>query len=74
MFCTLWCIALAHLFTSMGTGEPGVPLKDRGLVCKEFFPLGVPYVAQQFANLTSNHEDVGAIPDLAQWVGDLVLP
>ena len=29
---------------------------------------------QWVKNLTSNHEDVGLIPDLAQWVEDLALP
>ena len=30
--------------------------------------LGVPVVAQQGKNLTSNLEDVGSIPGLTQWV------
>lgn len=34
----------------------------------------VPIVAQQVPNLTSIHEDVGMIPNLTQWVRDLVLP
>ena len=36
------------------------------------FP-GVPVVAQGLTNLTRNHEVVGSIPGLVQWVKDLVL-
>ena len=34
---------------------------------------GVPVMAHQSANLTSIHEDADLIPDIAQWVKDLVL-
>ena len=35
---------------------------------------GIPFVAQPIMNLTGIYEDVGSIPGLAQWVGDLILP
>ena len=35
--------------------------------------LGVPFVAQQLINLTRIHEDVGLIPGLTHWAGDLAL-
>ena len=34
---------------------------------------GVSVVAQQVTNPTGIHEDVGSIPDLAQWVKDPLL-
>ena len=35
--------------------------------------LGVPVVAQWLTNPTGNHEVVGLIPALAQWVNDPAL-
>ena len=40
---------------------------------KKYF-IGVPIVAQWLTNLTRNHEVVGSIPALVQWVDDPVLP
>ena len=36
--------------------------------------LGVPVVEQWLTNPTRNHEVVGLIPALAQWVNNLALP
>ena len=36
--------------------------------------FGVPVVAQRVTNPTSIHEDVGAVPGLAQCLKDLALP
>ena len=35
---------------------------------------GVPIVADPVMNPTSIHKDVGSIPGLAQWVGNLAWP
>ena len=51
-------------------------ISDKGLIPKiyeELIQLGVPILAQWVTNLTSSQEDVGSIPDLAQWVGDVAL-
>ena len=36
--------------------------------------IGVPVVAQWLMNPTRNHEVVGWVPALAQWVNDPALP
>ena len=42
-------------------------------VCQESV-VGVPVVAQWLMNPTRNHEVVGSIPGLTQWVKDPTLP
>ena len=45
---------------------PRTPISQQSLVEKT--RDGVPIVAQQVVDPTSNHEDTGLIPGLAQWV------
>ena len=62
---------------STGTWEPGTKVvivhgnrEDRK---KKLLFTGFPIVAQRLTNPTRNHEVVGSIPGLAQWVKDLAL-
>ena len=41
---------------------------------EEITIVGVPIVAQWLTNPTRNHEVMGSVPVLTEWVKDLVLP
>ena len=56
---------ISSMFQPQHLGTPNCPSKDEW--------MGVPVVAQWLTNLTRNHEVVGLIPALAQWVNDPAL-
>ena len=53
--------------------RPQQRLEEQGKLSVLRFNVGVPVVAQWLTNPTRNHEDVGSVPALAQWVNDQVL-
>ena len=53
--------------------SPGTPQTEGQQKRGKKNHLGVPVVAQWFTNPTRNHEVVGSIPGLAQWVKDPAL-
>ena len=63
----MWCENGIAERTSLEVSEGGLEHQQKR-------DLGVPIVAQWLTNLTRNHEVLGLIPALSQWVKDPMLP
>ena len=50
----------------------GIEIRGSDIQSKRYI-YGVPVVAQWLVNMTGDHEVVGSIPGLAQWVEDPAL-
>ena len=60
--------------TSPGSNETKFPFQFMINLSIQNFILGVPVVVQWLTNPTRNHDVVGSVPALAQWIKDLALP
>ena len=67
----LWCRPVATAPVGPLAWEPPYAT---GAALKSQKKKGVPVVVQWLMNLTRNHEVVGSIPALAQWLNDPALP
>ena len=62
-----------HIHLPMAMVRATITEKAKKQILLRTHYFGVPVVAQGLMNLTRNHEVVGSIPGITQWVKDLEL-